>query len=121
MARTGKGADNIFARTAPAKDSATAKSSSRVLSGAKSRGRPVAHDEPTTKATVVLFNRQIATIDRLTTDIRARTGNVVDRAAIIRALLDAVNDAKLELGGASSADDVRRLVAARFKGGAGRA
>jgi len=116
MARTGKGAENIFARTAPAKSPTQAKSSrSPRVAQSSGRGRPIAHDEPTTKATVVLFNRQIAALDRLTTEIRSKSGNVVDRAAIIRAVLDAVVEAKLDLAAATSSEDVKRLVASRLK------
>jgi hypothetical protein len=61
-------------------------------------GRPPMHEEAYSKATVVLLNRQIVFLDRLSADIRAANGAVVKRAEIIRALIDAL---------AESGEDVR--------------
>lgn len=119
MGRTGKGADDIFARTTPtAKPAAGSKSAparATATSAARGRGRPVAHEEPTTKATTILYNRQIAQLDRLSSDIRERSGHVVNRADLIRAILDAALSTKIDLGAATSEEDVRRLVAAHLK------
>jgi hypothetical protein len=51
------------------------------------KGRPVA-GEPYTKATVVLFKRQILFLDKVALTIRERTGEWVSRAELIRAVLD---------------------------------
>ena len=63
-------------------------------------GRPPVHDEAWTKVTVVLFNRQIVFLDRL--------------AANIRALLDAVTDADLDLTSATSEADMKATLLARL-------
>ena len=115
MARTGKGSENIFAPTTVAKAASGKGTAPARGDTTRPRGRPVSHEEPTTKATVVLYNRQIARLDRLAAEIRERSGNVVNRADIIRAVLEAVEDSKLDLTGATSAEDVRRLVLGKLK------
>ena len=46
---------------------------------------------------MVLFNRQIVFLDRLAANIRAQSGAAISRAQLIRALLDAVADADVDL------------------------
>jgi hypothetical protein len=65
----------------------------------------------------VLYNRQIAQLDRLAAGVREATGRVLNRADIIRALIDALSDAKVDLAGAATEADVRRIVAGCMKGG----
>ena len=97
--KTGKTAQDIFAPTAPDMPRA-------------GPGRPPIHDEAWTKATVVLFNRQIVYLDRLALEIRQQTGAVVKRAEIIRALIDALAASGLDLTTAMSEADIKdRLVA----------
>ena len=62
-----------------------------------SRGRPPVHQESWSKVSVVLFDRQIVHLDRLATDIRGRSGKVVNRAEIIRALIDGLIDSKMDI------------------------
>ncbi len=78
------------------------------------RGRP-REAEPWRKVTVVLKDRQILFLDRLALDIRAATGAAVARAEIIRALIDAVEAAKIDLTDATSEDEVRNIVLERLK------
>ena len=70
-------------------------------------GRPPVHDEAWTKVTVVLFNRQIVFLDRLAANIRAQSGAAISRAQLIRALLDAVADADVDLTTATSEADLK--------------
>src|SRR4051794_12090990 len=59
---------------------------SKVRKHTKSaRGRPPVHRESWSKVSVVLFDRQIVHLDRLATDIRGRSGKILNRAEIIRA------------------------------------
>src|SRR6267378_1759071 len=57
---------------------------------AKRRGRPPSHAERWTKVTVVLMDRQIVFLDRLIADIRATSGASINRANLIRALIDSL-------------------------------
>jgi len=53
--------------------------------------------EKYTKATVPLFDRQIAALDEIRAAIKRRTGASVMRAEIIRAALDSLLEAKIDL------------------------
>jgi hypothetical protein len=61
------------------------------------RGRPRTHREAWTKVSVVMFERQILELDRLTTTIRGKTGAHLTRAEVIRALLDALGNSQLDV------------------------
>jgi hypothetical protein len=77
-------------------------------------GRPPVHDEAWTKVTVVLFNRQIVFLDRLAASIRAQSGAAISRAQLIRALLDAVADADIDLTESTSEADLKATILARL-------
>ena len=78
------------------------------------RGRPPVHQETWSKVSVVLFDRQILHLDRLTTDIRGRSGKVVNRAEIIRALIDGLIDSGMDVTATGSESDLRAKVARRL-------
>jgi hypothetical protein len=75
-------------------------------------GRPPIHSEAWTKVTVVLFDRQIQFLDGLTATIRVKSGAGLSRAQVIRALIDAVNDAKLDLTASTSEAEVKAALVA---------
>ena len=77
-------------------------------------GRPPIHDEAWTKVTVVLFNRQIVFLDRLAANIRAQSGAAISRAQLIRALVDAVSEADIDLTASSSEADLKATILARL-------
>ena len=81
---------------------------------ARRPGRPPVHDEAWTKVTVVLFNRQIVFLDRLAANIRAKSGAAISRAQLIRAVLDAVTDADVDLTSATSEADLKATLLARL-------
>ena len=78
------------------------------------RGRPPVHREAWSKVSVVLFDRQIIHLDRVSTDIRGTTGRALNRAEIIRALIDGLIDSGMDIRGASSEGDLRARVARRL-------
>jgi hypothetical protein len=78
-------------------------------------GRPPIHDEAWTKVTVVLFDRQIAFLDQLAGSIRSNTGATISRAQIIRAFVDSIRDAGVDLTAAASEADIRAIVTARLR------
>jgi hypothetical protein len=86
----------------------------RVATGKRKPGRPPVHDEAWTKVTVVLFNRQIVFLDRLAANIRAQSGAAISRAQLIRALLDAVADADVDLTTATSESDLKTTILSRL-------
>jgi len=106
MTKIGKAAKDIFAPTAAPPPRAPGKPPA-----AARPGRPATHDEPWTKVTVVLFDRQIVYLDRLAADMRSKTGTAIKRAEIIRALIDALAAAKIDLTAATSEGDLRAKLA----------
>src|SRR5438094_9394910 len=78
-----------------------------------SRGRPPVHQESWSKVSVVLFDRQIVHLDRLAADIRGRSGKVLNRAEIIRALIDALIDSGMDVTSIASEADLRGRLARR--------
>src|SRR3954447_7206389 len=86
----------------------------RTAAAKRKPGRPPVHDEAWTKVTVVLFNRQIVFLDRLAANIRAQSGAAISRAQLIRALLDAVADADVDLTAAMSEDHLEATIFARL-------
>ena len=100
--RTPKASRDIFAPTR------------KAAAGKRKPGRPPVHDEAWTKVTVVLFNRQIVFLDRLAANIRAQSGAAISRAQLIRALLDAVADADVDLTTATSEADLKTNILSRL-------
>ena len=86
----------------------------RPTAGPRKPGRPPVHEEAWTKVTVVLFNRQIVFLDRLAANIRAQSGAAISRAQLIRALLDAVADADVDLTTATSEADLKATILSRL-------
>jgi hypothetical protein len=101
--KTGKTNQDIFTPTRPG-----------ARPPGRRPGRPPVHDEAWTKVTVVLFNRQIVFLDRLAANIRAQSGAAISRAQLIRALLDAVADADVDLTSSTSEADLKATLLARL-------
>jgi len=78
------------------------------------RGRPPVHQETWSKVSVVLFDRQILHLDRLVTDIRGKSGKILNRAEIIRALIDALIESGIDIDSVTSEADLRARVARRL-------
>jgi hypothetical protein len=72
------------------------------------------HQETWSKVSVVLFNRQIRHLDRLSADIRGRSGKVLNRAEIIRALIDGLIDSGMDITSSGNESDLRARVARRL-------
>lgn len=77
-------------------------------------GRPPVHTETWSKVSVVLFDRQISHLDRLTTHARGRNGKNLNRAEIIRALIDGFIDSGMDVTATPSEADLRARVARRL-------
>ena len=102
--RIGKSGDDIFV---PRGESSDTTKPTR-------RGRRPSHTEHWTKVTVVLFDRQIVFLDRLSADIRAASGVAISRAHVIRALIDALSESDLDLTGTRSEADLKAILTARL-------
>ena len=62
----------------------------------------------------MLFDRQVDHLDRLSSDIRAKRGKMLNRAEIIRALIDGLLDSGMDISGTISEADLRARVARRL-------
>lgn len=82
--------------------------------GKRGPGRPPVHVEEWTKATVVLFNRQIEFLDNLAASVRQRNGTSVSRAQLIRALVDAVAASDVDLTTAGSEAEMKAILVERL-------
>jgi hypothetical protein len=90
----------------------------RTRSGARSHGkgpgRPPVHNETWSKVSVVLFDRQIQDLDRITRDMRVKNGKAMNRAEIIRALIDGLMESGMDVAVSGSEADLRARVARRL-------
>jgi len=77
-------------------------------------GRPPVHSETWSKVSVVLFDRQVLQLDRLATNKRGTSGKALNRAEIIRALIDGLIDSGMDVTAAGSEADLRARVARRL-------
>ena len=85
----------------------------RKRKGRPGRGRPPVHHESWSKVSVVLFDRQVVHLDRLAADARERAGRVLNRAEIIRALIDGLIDSGMDVAGVGPTD-LRSRIARRL-------
>ncbi len=77
-------------------------------------GRPPVHSETWSKVSVVLFDRQIQHLDRLVAQNRGKRRRSLNRAEIIRALIDGMIDSGIDVLGTSTEADLRAMVARRL-------
>jgi hypothetical protein len=63
---------------------------------------------------VVLFDRQILHLDRLASGARAGDGKTLNRAEVIRALIDGFIDSGMDITSSPSEADLRARVARRL-------
>lgn len=75
-------------------------------------GRPPVHSETWSKVSVVLFDRQILHLDRVAA--RRKDGRSLNRAEIIRALIDGLIDSGMDITAAASEAELRGRVARRL-------
>jgi len=94
--------------------SMSTRSITRITTTKPGPGRPPIHQETWSKVSVVLFDRQILHLDRLATEIRGKSGKVLNRAEIIRALIDGLIDSGMDITGTASEADLRARVARRL-------
>ena len=62
----------------------------------------------------MLFDRQIAYLDRIVATIRTQTGTPISRAQLIRALIDAAGDANIDMSASRTEAELRAAILARL-------
>jgi hypothetical protein len=78
------------------------------------RGRP-RESEPWSRVTVVLYDRQIVQLDRFATSIRRQTGKLLNRAALIRGVIDALFDSEVNVTSVGSERELRVRLAKHLR------
>jgi hypothetical protein len=86
-----------------------------LRAGKRRRGRPFVHTDAWSKVSVVLFNRQVARLDAAVDTVRRKTSTSINRAAVIRALIDGVLDSGFDLTTAISERDLRLRLSRRLR------
>lgn len=81
----------------------------------RGRGRPQQHQDEWSKVTVVLLEKQIHWLDRLSLDIRGNTKAAVSRAEIIRSLISAMEESGIDLTQSTSEQELKSLVLTLLK------
>jgi hypothetical protein len=61
-----------------------------------------------------MFERQVLELDRLTTAIRSKTGANLTRAEVIRALLDALSESRMDVTSVLSGAQLKRLLSQKL-------
>jgi hypothetical protein len=78
------------------------------------RGRPPVHHEEWAKVSVVLMRRQVHRLDALRRAIHEHAGTLLTRAELIRALLDGLEDSRLDVTAVKSSTVLRQLIARKL-------
>ena len=98
------------------KKKAKSKTSAKKKTSAPGRGRPQVHEPGSwERTTVILRHDQTAALDHLAADIRAKTGRPIKRTELIRGILDAVLESKLDLTSATSEQEIKNALAAKLR------
>jgi hypothetical protein len=79
------------------------------------RGRPIVHTDAWSKVSVVLFDRQLVRLDTAVRAVRRHTRTSLNRAAMIRALIDGVLDSGFDLTGVASERELRQRLSRRLR------
>ncbi len=79
------------------------------------RGRPVVHKDEWTKVTVVLLDKQIHWLDKLALEIRLNTKAAISRAEILRGMISAIKESRLDLSQATSEEEIKKVLLEKLK------
>jgi hypothetical protein len=86
-----------------------------VMAKTPGPGRPRVHAEPWVKVSVVLFDRQVQHLDRLARRARRRGHKSINRACIIRGMIDGILQSGMDLSRHSSEAQLRENVASGLR------
>ena len=73
------------------------------------------HHEAWDKVSVVLMRRQVQRLDALRRAIHTHAGTLLTRAELIRAVLDGLEDSRLDLTAVTSGAVLRDLIARKLR------
>jgi hypothetical protein len=87
----------------------------RTRTPTRRRGRPSLHEEAWSKVSVVLFDRQISRLDGITSSLRHEAKRPVSRATLIRALIEALLQSRVDLTNAKNEADLTATLLKRLR------
>lgn len=73
-------------------------------------GRKAQYNGNASKTMLTLLDDQIVWLDQLSVDIRYNTKGIVDRGAIVRALIAAIKDSGIDLAHSESETGIRKII-----------
>jgi hypothetical protein len=103
---------NIFASTESPAAMPLQSPSVEEAVGNAIRGRPKELPADAIKSTVTLFNSQVVWTQHLSASIREKSKSIVDRSAIIRAILTATINSGIDLRDCKTEDEVTQAIQA---------
>lgn len=83
--------------------------------GEATRGRPKELPADAVKSTVTFYNNQIVWLDRLSASIREKSKSVIDRSAMIRAILSAIKESGWDLSDVLSESEITSFILKKIK------
>lgn len=98
---------SIFNKTDKEKSDKHNESSAKQNTGP---GRPAKHDEPTKKITVVFGESRFIEINEVCFNILKNHNEKISMTELIRGIIEAVLDSKIELGEATSEQEINEMV-----------
>lgn len=118
--KLGKGADDIFTnpgqKEKPALEHIIAKQTEEEPPKEKqARGRPLEHKESWSKVTVVLLDKQIHWLDQLASTIRLNTKAAISRAELIRAIIAAIEESKIDLSNVDCESAIKDILLRKLR------
>ena len=103
---------NIFASTESLTAMPLQSPSVEEAVGNAIRGRPKELPADAIKSTVTLFNSQVVWTQHLSASIREKSKSIVDRSAIIRAILTAIINSGIDLRGCKTEAEMTQAIQA---------
>ncbi|OPZ23709.1 MAG: hypothetical protein BWZ02_03123 [Lentisphaerae bacterium ADurb.BinA184] len=86
----------------------------------RGKGRPKVLTEGTVKTTVPLYRRHMIALDQFCLDVRAASGAILDRSAVVRAAIEATLQAGIDPAAVQTEADVTAALLARLAGRRGK-
>lgn len=81
------------------------------------RALPAVQTPSWAKITVVLLDRQVAFLDRIAVDIRLQHSFAISRAELIRALVEAAAQSRMDLSDAANVIEMTEMLRGHWSGG----
>ena len=108
QSRVGKQVNSIFASTTHVEYEPIVQAvpEKPIKELSKHPGRPQRTNRKTIKATLTMYVDQVVWLDRLSADILCNSGSIIDRGSILRGILSAIQESKINMKDMSNEEDI---------------